>query len=242
MRISLAGWDVKYDNYTTAFGDGPVNLEQFFKQQYRWARGTFEAYFTHLTGLYSPKAPLSLWQRIEYSLSGIYFFVGVIWMIMLFVPLLFLIFNLQPYRIDPFLFTVVYMPYFLLSWLFFFSTLRSRKYSVRDLILAQSLVFLTLPVYVRAFFDLLMRRPATFEVVEKNADPYAMPWRHMKLQLLFIALSAGAVAYGAYILPTSPQGNSVLINVLWGLFHMFIMLYLLAYLYGGKLSVRRRGA
>lgn len=239
MRISLAGWKTKYDNYTTAFGDGPINLEQYLKQQYRWARGTFEAYFTHALALYSRHSPLTLWQKIEYTLSGLYFFVAVIWMIMLVTPLLFLVFGLQPYLIDPFLFTFVYLPYFVLSWVFFIMTLRSRRYAIRDLVLAQSLVFMTLPVYVRALTDLLLRRPAKFEVVQKDADPYALPWRKMKLQFTFIAVSAFAVAYGAYILPTSPQGNSVLINVLWGLFHMFIMLYLVAYLYGGKISLRR---
>jgi len=243
MRISLAGWDVKYDNYTTAFGDGPVNLEQYFKQQYRWARGTFEAFFTHMTAIYSPNAPLSWWQRIEYSLSGIWFFVGVVWMIMLTVPLLFIVFDIQAFHSDPYMFTFIYLPYFCLSALFYFTTLRTRRYSIRDLILAQSLVLLTLPIYFRAFLNLLFsRRTATFEVVEKRADPYAMPWRHMKLQLSFITFNAFAVAYGAYILPTSPRGTSILVNMLWGLLHLFIMLYLIAYIYGGKLSFRRRSA
>jgi len=238
IRLVIHGWKARYYNFTTAFGDGPVNLKQFFKQQYRWSRGTFGAFFKNAGALWDFKRPIAFWQRIEYTLSGTYFFVGVIWSILLMMPIIYIFFRVPGYRTDPLLFTVVYLPYFLLSFAFYGVTMRSRGYRFVDLLRAQSLTFLTLPIYAKAFFHALVNKKAKFERVKKDDTPFSIPFSMMRVQIAFIILNFAGVVYGLWSLPDTINEYALMTNTFWAFFHFSLMSYLLVDLYVQSIPTR----
>ena len=235
MNLMIKGWKSYYYNFATAFGDGPINLTQFFKQQYRWSKGTFDSFRKNFFKLINPFSELKWMQKVEYTLSGIYFFVGFIWLIMIFMPILYLFFGIPGYKTDPLLFTVVYFPYFLLSFLFFLGSLRYRNYKISDMFKAQSLTFLTLPSYTKAFIDSLFHIKSEFVTVKKSGDVYEVPWKGMKFQVLLIILNITATFYGLYQLPQAIETRyAIMSNIFWTTFHTFVLLYFIISLYVEK--------
>lgn len=93
IRLHAAGWQSVYVPEVVARGLVPEDLESFVKQQLKWSRGVYEVLlreypraFRRLTGH----------QRISYLMIGTYYLVGLTTAIYLSIPLLYLLFGLQP--------------------------------------------------------------------------------------------------------------------------------------------------
>jgi biofilm PGA synthesis N-glycosyltransferase PgaC len=54
LRILFAGWKVKHESRAVAWTEAPENLQAFFKQRYRWSRGTLQAVIKHKSRLWKP--------------------------------------------------------------------------------------------------------------------------------------------------------------------------------------------
>jgi cellulose synthase/poly-beta-1,6-N-acetylglucosamine synthase-like glycosyltransferase len=54
LRILFAGWKVKHESRAVAWTEAPENLQAFFKQRYRWSRGTLQAVIKHKRQLWKP--------------------------------------------------------------------------------------------------------------------------------------------------------------------------------------------
>lgn len=54
LRILFAGWKVKHESHAVAWTEAPENLQSFFKQRYRWSRGTLQAVIKHKGQLMKP--------------------------------------------------------------------------------------------------------------------------------------------------------------------------------------------
>lgn len=234
IELIKKGWRSRYYNHTMAFGMGPINLATYLNQQYRWARGTFGAYFKNIGAIHNPFSPLSFFQRLEYSLSGIYFLVGLVWSFLIMMPVFYIFFRIPAYTSDPLLFTVAYMPYMILSFAFFGTTMHYRKFRIRDLLKAQSLTLITLPAYVKAFFHALFGYKATFITTKKSGSPYDIPWENVKIQLIMIGLNIIAVPIGLATYPSATNKTALLTNIAWATFHSIILLYFLGSLYAAQ--------
>ena len=234
IKIVAKGWDTRYYNRTMAFGNGPLNLDEYIKQQYRWARGTFGAYFNNAGFFLRLSSIASFWQRVEFSLSGIYFMVGLIWMFLILMPVFYIIFRVPAYVSDPFLFSLAYLPYVVLSFTFYALTMRQRNIKITDLLKAQSLTLNTLPTYIRALFDAIFDRRASFEAVDKAALTRAIPWGKLKIQIFLISANAFAFLYGLWSYPDAYNKPALLTNTFWALFHCLIIVYFIASLYAAK--------
>lgn len=231
IQLIVKGWKNKYFNFIVGVGDGPLNLRQYFIQQYRWSRGTFESFFTNFIGIWGIKTPMSLWQRIELSLSGIYFCVGLVWMLLICMPILYIFFRIPSYTSDPLLFTLAYAPYAVLSFSFFAVSMRYRYVAIKDLLRAQSLTMITLPIYIKALFDTIVRKKATFVSVKKTAHTTDIPHAMLWFQYLIIALNWLAVLYGLYFYPEASNKTALMSNIFWALFHGIFMLYFIGTIY-----------
>lgn len=92
IRIHQKGWLSHYIPEVLVVGLAPEDLMSYYKQQYRWARGSLQV----LVGenpLFS--RGLSLSQRLEYLASALYYFNGVVVFIDILMPLFFLLFGWQ---------------------------------------------------------------------------------------------------------------------------------------------------
>lgn len=235
LKMLLKGWKTKYFNETTAFGDGPLNIRQYFKQQYRWARGTIGFFLTSFWKILCSKN-LSFGQRVEFILSGSYYIVGLVWLILLMMPLIYIFLEIPAYMTDPVYYFWAYLPYFLFSLFLFFQTLIMRHYRLGDWLKNQSLTLLTAPVYARATFHAFIGKKAHFEKTKKDASPHEIPWDQLYFQLALILLSLGAIFFGAYKLVFTEAENPIAlgVNLFWCFFHLTLLSYLLIYVFKNR--------
>ncbi len=56
MRMSRAGWKVRYAERAKAWTEAPERIRPFVKQRFRWTFGTMQAFWKHRDALFNPKA------------------------------------------------------------------------------------------------------------------------------------------------------------------------------------------
>ena len=93
IRIHAAGWKSVYNPVIVSRGVVPEDFGSFCKQQLKWARGVHEVLFAEVPRLLKK---LSFWQRISYITIGTYYLEGVITLLYLIIPFLYLIFGVVP--------------------------------------------------------------------------------------------------------------------------------------------------
>lgn len=93
IRLHAAGWTSVYVPEVLTRGLVPADLDSYLKQQLKWSRGVHEVLFKEY-----PRAfpTLTGFQRLSYLMIGTYYLVGLTAPIYLAIPLLYLLFGLQP--------------------------------------------------------------------------------------------------------------------------------------------------
>jgi cellulose synthase (UDP-forming) len=107
IRIHAAGWKSIYAPIVVSRGLVPEDLGSFCKQQLKWARGVHEVLFAELPRLWRR---LSGWQRLSYLTIGTYYFSGVIMLLFLTIPYLYLWLGVLPADMDFAEFLVRWVP------------------------------------------------------------------------------------------------------------------------------------
>ena len=107
MLLYSKGWKAVYLPEVLARGLAPSNLTNFFKQQLKWSRGTFDLLvkvypkiFKKLTGR----------QKIHYGFLPLHYLAGVICLINFLIPVLSLIFSITPWKGNLIDFGLVLLP------------------------------------------------------------------------------------------------------------------------------------
>jgi cellulose synthase (UDP-forming) len=228
IKIYRDGLHGEYYNFVAAFGDGPETLGDYFKQQYRWAKGSIDVFFNHLRLLMLNSRMLTVRQNIEFLLSGSYYLMGFAWLTLIVVPPVYLLWSVPVYFAEPWFYFVAYVPYFVFSTLFYLQLLADRRYSYSDILKSQSLTIVTLPVFARAGIDSMLRRKSSFQVTRKGAvaKRNVIPWRKMYVQFGLVLLNAVAIGVGLWRIGTVEEPVAIAINMFWAAFHIFMILYL----------------
>ena len=195
LKMHLKGWKSLYYEHAYAFGKAPENLESYFKQQFRWANGTLSV-LKQIIGQFL-RHPLSLGMRQwwEYFLSGSYYLVGFAFCILMLFPILYLFFNVAAFFATPEIYLLAFLPYMLLSLTIFYSLLKTRKYSMKNLFLGQLLVAITFPLHIKAAVAALLNWKVTFQVTDKRKDG-SLSYSKMIPQLFFFFFSFSACIWG----------------------------------------------
>lgn len=107
MLLYSKGWKALYLPEVLARGLAPSNLTNFFKQQLKWSRGTFDL----LVHVY-PKVfhKLTGRQRIHYGILPLHYFAGVIILINFLIPILSLILSETPWEGNIIDFILILLP------------------------------------------------------------------------------------------------------------------------------------
>jgi len=93
IRLHAQGWESVYNPVIVNRGLVPEDLSSFYKQQLKWARGTFELLFDELPKLFSK---LTFWQRIVYLSISTYYFTGTAMLFFILVPLIYFLTGIIP--------------------------------------------------------------------------------------------------------------------------------------------------
>ena len=223
MIFHRRGWESRYYNKVSAFNMGPEDLGAYFKQQFRWALGTIGLLRQLIALLVRHPRALSLAQWWEYLVSGSYYLIGTVFLIIVLCPVLYLFFTIPTYFSRPEVYALFFIPYFVLTLFIFFSSLSRRNYRIRDIFLGQLLVSITFPVYIKATLLGLLGIRGRFIVTPKGGGT-SLPLRDLWPQLGVAALSFAAIVWGVQRMIYEPvPAAAMLINMFWCLYHFAIL-------------------
>jgi cellulose synthase (UDP-forming) len=108
------GWTSAYVPEVLASGLAPEDFSSYYKQQYRWARGSLEVIFK-----YNPltRRGLSWAQRLQYLASASYYLTGFIVLMNALLPIVFFFTGLVVFNITTMALAAVFIPYIFISLL-----------------------------------------------------------------------------------------------------------------------------
>jgi hypothetical protein len=194
-RNPLTGrrWTSVYTPDVLAVGEGPSSFTDFFAQQYRWSRGTFEA----LRGHFWRCLPgLRLGSKLHYLLISSYYpSAAVGWVLGALNCLLYLILGTTGVRAQPQAWLAIYVDLAVVQFCFYAS---NRKHNVSPHEAKGSsgaggmfISVLAAPVYVAALLGTVTGRKANFVVTPKgdsqSPDSLRTFGRHLRWGGLFAA-------------------------------------------------------
>ncbi len=147
------------------YGLPPENINSYWIQQGRWSLGGFQL------------IPRLLKSNIQFSrfldyLAGIlfWFHVGPLLLADIAAPAVFLLLNIPYLKIDPLLYTIVYVPLFLLSMAYFLKIVSIYGYGLREFLFHQSAhVLISIPI-TGSFISALLKRRITFRTTPKTKE------------------------------------------------------------------------
>lgn len=230
LLLHLKGWETSYVNVTTAFGLGPEELGSYFKQQFRWALGTFSLLKRVVKEMFRNPFRLPLMTWWEYILTTSHYLVGWVYFIMAICPVLFLLFNTPSYFTKPFIYVIFFTPYFLLTLSLFLWTLHDKRYRYKDLVLGTILNMICFPVYMRATLLGLLGVKGTFTTTQKGVGGLSLPmWRLWpQLGLAILCFSAGIWGLMRLYFEQEPIA-ALIMNIFWVFFHCAILSTIIYY-------------
>ncbi len=221
IDLHALGYHSFYLNKVLAFGLAPESLPSYLKQQNRWAVGTTGVLRKLFKLIWRAPQSLSLLQWWEYSLSASYYLVGWAFFLLMICPIIFLLFRVPSYFIRPEIYILTFLPYYAMTMLLFYSTMKKRHYSPSSILYGIMMSSLCYPVFMLATFNGLFNRKAKFMVTPKGkADRLNFwqlwPWNIM-LALNILAIGVNAADWYNLTWP-------VFINILWCVYHIIILL------------------
>ena len=212
LAIHQKGWKSIYIPDVLAEGLAPEDLLSYYKQQLRWARGSLEVLFG-----YNPlfKKGLSYPQKIEYLSSALFYFNGLIVMIDIIMPLIFLYTSIEPVAASTASLAMFFIPFMFFNLVSLY-LISNGSFSFRAISFTQSSFFLQL----QAFLSILLHRKMGFSVTSKKAlegNFINLAYPH----ILYILI--GIVGIGLAI-NREGMNPAVMTNVAWFLFNVILFI------------------
>lgn len=194
MQLHAKGWKSIYIPEILTKGLVPGTLPAYYKQQLKWARGTFELLFEVYPKLFTK---FTWRQKLHYFTLPLYYMGGVITLIDILVPIIALITGEAAWKIDLTQFALYFIPLFVMSLLI-------RQYSQRWLlenhekgfhVIGGLLRIATWWIYLIGFFYSIIRKKIPYIPTPKDDKPknnfsLAFP------NILACVASLGSVIYG----------------------------------------------
>jgi cellulose synthase (UDP-forming) len=210
IRIHRRGWRSVYYPYVLAEGLGPDGLRTYFRQQFRWARGSIGA----LVSLEPFRRGLTLGQRFQYFLATTFYLTGIVTTIYLILPLIYLFGGQSAFSVNSGNFVFFYAPYLTLGLL-------TIRWGLGGQLRLGHLryTFGAFPVYAVAAVAALLHIPARFRVTEKRGGSTRPPFLAWVSVAVFFA-TAAAIAYGA---ASQPADSRTVTNISWGCVNMLLL-------------------
>jgi len=186
LMLHERGWRSIYIPDVLAVGDAPETIEDYTKQQLRWATGGFEILFTH--NPLNPRRPLSMDQRLMYLVTATHYLTGLAPGVLLMVPALEIFFDLRPVVLGTTLATwaLYYAGFYLMQILLAFYTLGSFRWEVLMLSTA------SFPIYHQALTNAFSGKEQKWHVTGR-AGRRSSPFNFIRPQVYlftFLALTS----------------------------------------------------
>jgi cellulose synthase (UDP-forming) len=161
MKMHQLGWKSIYVPEILAEGLAPEDFLSYYKQQYRWARGSIDL------GLFNNPlfaSGLSFGQRIQYLASISFYISGLIVLMNALIPVVFFFTGETPFQISTMTLAAVFLPYIFLT-LYILQSSSGFTFTFRSLAFSMG----SFSIHIHAFFTALIRKKASFAVTSKTA-------------------------------------------------------------------------
>jgi cellulose synthase (UDP-forming) len=178
LRLHERGWRSIYIALTLAVGDAPDTIEDYTKQQLRWASGGFEILLQR--NPLSPRTKLTIDQRLQYFVTATHYVVGITPLLLIFVPPLEIYFDLRPVNLTVTWITwlLFYLGFYGMQILLAFHTMGS--FRPETLVMAA----VSFPIYVRAFINVFSGHEQKWHVTGSSGKR-SSPFNFIIPQVLF---------------------------------------------------------
>ena len=196
MQLHAKGWKSVYIPEVLTYGLVPSTLSAYYKQQLKWARGTFELLVTSYPRLFRQ---FTWRQRLHYGTIPFHYFSGIIFLIHFLVPVLSLVLDLIPFRMDLLSFALTGLP-------FISATLAIRHFVQRwvmgenergNHLVGGLLLIGTWWIYILGLVYTIMRRKVPYIPTPKD-DSEEDNWRLNIPNAVIAGASLLAILYGLY--------------------------------------------
>jgi cellulose synthase (UDP-forming) len=169
LQLHERGWRSIYIPVTLAIGDAPETVEDYTKQQMRWASGGFEILMQR--NPLSPRTRLTLDQRLQYTVTATHYLVGITPLLLLLVPPLEIFFDLRPVdlTVTPLTWFLFYAGFYGLQMLLAFHTMG--RFRIETLVLAT----VSFPIYISALLNVFSGKEQKWHVTGrggKRSSPF----------------------------------------------------------------------
>lgn len=190
LMLHEHGFRSVYINKVLAIGKTPETIKAYSKQQLRWATGSFEIFLRH-NPLLSHK--LTADQRLQYFGTTTFYFNGFAVATLLLLPVLQIYFNLSPIALDIPLWqwAALYSGFYVSQ--IFLAMYTMGGFKVSTIMLAAA----TFPVYVKAFFNALLRRDVAWQATN-SMNSFDSPFNYVRMQTYIFVFLAVTTAVGVW--------------------------------------------
>jgi len=203
LLIHTNKWKSVYVDKVLAKGLAPEDFLSYYKQQFRWARGSLELLFS-----YNPlfRRGLSWAQKIQYVGSASYYLSGVIVLVNAALPLLYFFFAVKPLTINTMTLALIFLPYIFII-LYTLQLTSNFTYTFRAL----SFSLGSFTIYLKALWHTIIRRKNSFAVTSKKR----VAGNHGHLvapHIMYIFLVVAGIAWGVL---REGWSASMMSNIAW---------------------------
>lgn len=208
--IHQKGWRSVYVPEVLADGLAPEDFLSYYKQQFRWARGSLEMIVSE-NPLF--KKGLSWQQKLEYLASSSYYLSGAIVLLNALFPIIFFFTGAMPFTITTMALAAVFFPYIFLM-LYLLQKTSNFAYTFRALSFSMG----SFPIHLSALWAVLSRRESAFAITSKTA----LSGNFLNLvipHLAYIALFMIGLSFAVVREGLSP---AVINNTAWALFNIAV--------------------
>ncbi|HSH17891.1 MAG TPA: glycosyltransferase [Candidatus Saccharimonadales bacterium] len=212
LFIHEKGWKSVYVPKVLAEGLAPEDFLSYYKQQFRWTRGSLEVIFK-----YNPlfRRGLKLKQKLQYLISASYYLSGAVVFIDALLPILFLFTGVTAIITDTMTLALVFIPYIFLN-LYTLQRTSNFAYSFEAIAFSLSSFWLQ----INAIIAVLTNQKTSFVVTSKTA----VQGNFLKLvipQIIYILLTISGTAVGVM---REGVSASLLANLAWALVNVAVFI------------------
>ncbi len=194
MQLHAKGWQSVYVPAVVARGLVPNTLSAYYSQQLKWARGVFELWVTSYIKLFTK---FTWKQKIHYGLIPMHYLSGFLFLINFMVPVIALVFDVSPIKIDFGLFALAGFPLIVFIFLIRHYV---QKWVMEDKergfhMVGGLLMIGTWWVYITGFVYTIFRKKVPYIPTPKD-DHEEDNWRLNIPNVAVLFISLAAIVYG----------------------------------------------
>lgn len=213
VNILSKGWKSLYYPYVLSSGLAPMNLEQYYSQQFRWAKGSIDVFFQNNPIL---KKNLSLNQRLQFMLSLMYYLTGIFVAIDALIPVIFLFTGIIPVKGSPSGYILLFFPYiFFITYILSSSTDGVLNYKALQFSIG------SFYIQIKALFASVFRMDVGFKVTSKSNKLDNNNYIRLVIpHLIYIVLGFSAIAFYSHKHGLTP---ALVTNTSWITFNIIMI-------------------